>query len=125
MRQQYHFRKVGEDVHIWDVNKLIDVTSDIVPEEVPLDTIKEIDEEYWYSIGGAKPTCRDLANHFDLIQAADLKYPILLCHQGRVIDGMHRVCKALSLGYSSILAKRLKMEIEPDFVNVDAKNLKY
>jgi hypothetical protein len=60
-----------------------------------------------------------------LINNADLKYPIILCKEGKIIDGMHRVCKALLLNNNEILAIYLEEDIEPHFINVDVNDLPY
>ncbi|WP_299495955.1 hypothetical protein [uncultured Shewanella sp.] len=60
-----------------------------------------------------------------LINEADLTYPILLCHQGRLIDGMHRVCKALISGHTSIKVKQFPHNIPPDYINIDPNDLTY
>ena len=125
MRKQYHFRKVGKDTLIWDVDKLSGLVQSQEVVEVPLEDIKELDEAFWYGAPGDIPTCRSVAGHAKLIEATDLEFPIILCPDGRVMDGMHRVCKALNMGRSSIKAQRLVTLPEPDFKNVSAEKLPY
>lgn len=125
MRQQYHFRHQGSDVLIWDVNKLLALTQHLPIEEIPLAHITELDEAYWYDLGGDSPTCRSVANHMALVQAADLAYPIIVCPEGKVIDGMHRAVKALLLQQHSIKAYRLPVLPEPDYRNVSPDDLHY
>jgi hypothetical protein len=125
MRQQYHFRKQDNDTHIWDVNKLLEEASSLPTIEVSLEDITEFNQAYWYELGGASPTCQNIVEHIKLINLCDLSYPILLCHQGRLIDGMHRVCKAHLQGQSQIKAVRLPKYIEPHFINIDASELSY
>ena len=36
-----------------------------------------------------------MIEHIQLVQDCDLEHPIILDHNGRVMDGMHRICKAL------------------------------
>lgn len=110
---------------IWDVIKLIELARELEVISVPLESIKELDEAFWYDLGGAKPTCRNVAEHAKLIQQTDLSYPILLCSEGRVMDGMHRVCKALMNGDSHIKAVRFPHAIEPHFIDVDPDTLPY
>lgn len=76
LRQQYHFRKYEEDVLIWDVNKIITLSKNLEPREIKLDTIKEFDTQYWYELGGAKPTCKNVVEHIKLInQSSRSKLP--------------------------------------------------
>lgn len=125
MRQQYHFRQSSQGLLAWDVFRLIELSEKLPVIEVALSDIAELDEEFWYDLGGAKPTCRNIAEHAKLIQDADLSYPIILCEQGRVMDGMHRVCKAASLGHTHIKAVMFAEYIAPDYVDVDPDKLPY
>ena len=60
-----------------------------------------------------------------LIQQADLTYPIILCSQGRLMDGMHRVGKAKILGKDTISAVQFEIDPQADFINVDENYLIY
>lgn len=124
MRQQYHVRTVNQQKWIWNVNKLLVKTAHLQAKPVALTQIKEVDECYWFE-QGAPVTCRDLVQHMQLVEQADLAYPILLCAQGRLIDGMHRVAKALLFGHTHILTIQLTHEIAPDYIDVDLESLPY
>ena len=125
MRQQYHFRNSDRGLLSWDVFRLIELSHELEVVAIPLSALSELDEEFWYDLGGAHPTCRNIVEHAKLISNADLHYPIILCHEGRVMDGMHRVCKALMLGKSHIKAVQFKFYVEPDYVDVEADKLPY
>ena len=125
MRQQYHFRQSEQGLLAWDVFRLIRLAKVLPVIEVPLDQIQELDEAFWYELGGAKPTCRNILEHTSLINEADLSYPIILCHEGRVMDGMHRVCKASLLGYDSIRAVQFSEALTPDYIDADPEQLPY
>ncbi|TQV76933.1 hypothetical protein FLL45_02985 [Aliikangiella marina] len=125
MRQQYHFRNSSKGLLAWDVSRLIRLSQDFQVFQLPLNSIREIDESYWYDLGGQAPSCRNITEHSQLINQADLSFPIILCHQGRVMDGMHRVCKALMLECESIDAVKFEHFIEPDFTGVAPDKLPY
>lgn len=117
MRKQFHFRPSQNGFDAWDVHRLIKLSSGLEVRTVPIESIAEIDEDYWFYTGD-KPTCRKLAEHFNLMKAADLSYPIILCSEGRVMDGMHRVTKALSAGKGEIKCVRFKTTPSADYVDV-------
>lgn len=51
--------------------------------------------------------CKDLyevIEHYKLVKKANLKYPILLWHKWEVLDGRHRICKAIIEGRKTIKA---------------------
>ncbi|MGP9568409.1 hypothetical protein [Halomonas sp. AOP25-F1-15] len=125
MRKQYHFRESKEGLLAWDVHRLIDLARTAKPSTVQLSEIQEIDEAYWYDSDDPPPTCRDLVGHMRLVEATDLTYPIILSPDGQVMDGMHRIAKALLLGHSEITAVRLDAMPEPDYIGVDPEDLPY
>lgn len=125
LRPQYHFRKVGAQTFIWDVPKLLLRAVELPIQQVPLCAIAELDETYWYDDPANVPTCRAVADHMAQVQAADLAYPILLCADGRVMDGMHRVVKAYLAKHTTIAARQLALTPPPDHIDVPADQLTY
>ncbi|WP_151716806.1 hypothetical protein [Acinetobacter sp. TUM15071] len=123
MRRQYHFRQVGEDTYIWDVHRLVELTNKFVAKRLQLVDIQELNEAYWFP--DQYPTTQQIIEHFQLVQDADLSYPIILCAEGRVMDGIHRVAKASLLKQTEILAVQFEQTPEPDFINVDEDDLDY
>ena len=124
MRKQYHLRTSVRGLLAWDVDRLIELSSSLPHIQVPLDSIRELDEPFWFA-HGETPTCRAVAQHSALIEAADLAFPIILCSEGRLMDGMHRVAKAAMHGLQHIEAVRFASPITPDFVDVDPSLLPY
>lgn len=124
LRQQYHFRESDKGLLAWDVLKLIKMTNDLEVIEVPLSEIRELKEVYWFGLG-APPIMEDIVEHAKLIFEADISYPIILCPEGRVMDGMHRVCKASIDGHKFISAVRLTVLHKPDYVGKQPDELPY
>ena len=125
MRTQYHFRKSERGLCAWSVERLIELSRDLVRMRVPLAEIRELDEPFWTDGEGQKLTCRQIVDHARLMRECDLAYPIILSSDGRVMDGMHRVCKALLEGLSDIEAVRFIDDPEPDYIGVDPDDLPY
>ena len=121
MRKQYHFRTGPAGLRAWDVDRLVSLSKDLVPEVVPIAEIRELDEAYW----GGSMTCREVAEHARLIQDADPSFPVILSSDGRIMDGMHRVLKAVLAGLSHIPAVRFSSDPVPDYVGVDPNDLLY
>ena len=125
MRKQYHHRPVGPHRRVWDVHRLIRLSRDRPVVPVPLATIAEADEDWWYDGTASRPTPRALADHMALVERADLRHPIILCAEGRLMDGMHRVVKAILADRSHIDARRFDVTPAPDHVNVALDDLPY
>lgn len=123
MRKQYHFRQVGEDIHIWDVHRLVALSQNLKVQQVALTDIQELNEAYWFP--KSAPTTQQIIDHMHLVQAADLSYPIILCASGRVMDGMHRVAKAKLLDLPNIQAVCFDQTPIADFINLDEDELDY
>ena len=123
MRKQYHFRQVGDDTYIWDVHRLVKLSQNFKIHQIPVNDIQELNEAYWFP--KSVPTTQQIIEHLQLVNDADLSYPIILCASGRVMDGMHRVAKACISNQSHILAVQFEQTPKPDFINIDADLLDY
>jgi hypothetical protein len=71
------------------------------------------------------PTVRRIVEHLRLVEEADLSHPIILAADGRVMDGMHRVAKALLRGDDTIRAVRFEVDPEPDYRDCQPDELPY
>ena len=124
MRKQYHFRPSQHGAFAWDVDRLVALTKEFPRVQVPLSLIRELDEPFWFGPDDV-PTCRAVAEHARLIEATDLSHPIILAADGRVMDGMHRVCKAVLLDHATITAVRFVIDPAPDYTDVRPDELSY
>ena len=127
MRRQYHSRRTPDGVLVWDVHRLIRLSRDLPRLDVPLVTIGELDENWWYDQPGTEmvPTPRAIAEHMRLVLAVDLAFPVILCAEGRLMDGMHRAVRSLLEGCETIRAVRFPVTPRPDHVDVSLDDLPY
>lgn len=125
MRPQYHLREGPDGLQAWSVRRLIELSEALPVQSVPLDSIRELDEPYWFQGHDVEPTCRRIIEHMRLVEAADLAYPVILCADGRLMDGMHRVVKAVLEGRTEIQAVRFLSTPEPDHIGVSPDDLLY
>ena len=124
MRKQYQSRHVGADRHVWDVHRIVRLSREHPVTRVPLTSIAELDENWWYDDPPALPAPRSLADHMALVESCDLENPLILCAEGR-LKGMQRAVKALLTGRDLIEVVRFPGTPEPDFVNVPLSDLPY
>lgn len=125
MRKQYHFRSSKQGYYAWDVDRLVTLTKNFQRQQVRLHAIREIDENFWFGGKNDEPTCRAIVEHIRLIEEADLSYPIILSSDGRVMDGMHRVIKALLKDQETIEAVQFHQDPKPDYEDVQPDDLPY
>ena len=125
MRKQYHFWPGEQGLDAWDVDRLVRLSADLPVHEVPLHTISELDTAYWALPGAEHPTVRELIVHMRLVRDVDPTYPVILGGDGRVMDGMHRIARAVLEGRTTIRAVRFATMPEPDFRNCSPGDLPY
>ena len=105
------------------MHRLIELTKRFPVKEVPLSSIAELNESFWFD--RTEPTCCEVALHARLIAETDLAHPIILSAEGRVMDGMHRVCKALLESRPTVSAVQFEQNPEPDYIDADIDTLSY
>ncbi len=124
VRKQYHFWPGERGLDAWDVDRLIRLSADLPVVELPLDSLSDVDSRYWSSDHGGA-TVRWVVEHARLMADADLRWPIILGRDGRVMDGMHRVARALFDGLDTIRAVQFATDVEPDFKDCRPDDLSY
>jgi hypothetical protein len=84
-------------------------------EDLSVDDVRELDRVCWFSeVWGKPPTCRAVIEHCKRMIAAALSYPVILSPKGEVLDGVHRVAKAMLAGGTKVRAVRLTQMPAPD-----------
>jgi len=92
--------------HKWHVPRLFELAKNLPVMEVPLD---HMNMYYKYD----NLTLRELAGHMVAVENADLKYPIILDEDGEIMDGRHRLLKAIIKGKKTIKAVRFAENPSP------------
>ena len=86
----------------WRVSRLIALSKDLTVMDIPIEHLNI------YGIYPKISNTMDFVEHVRLVNNADLNYPIILDDEGYVMDGRHRIAKALLDGVASIKAVRFK-----------------
>jgi hypothetical protein len=107
----------------WDVERLVQLSANLSRKRIPLSQIRELDEN-WFG-DDESPSWRTMLQHIQLIDDADLSFPIILSSSGAVMDGMHRIAKAVRQGRREIDAVQFDMDPEPDHVGRGPEELPY
>ncbi len=85
--------------HHWSVSRLIELARELPVMDICID---HICVDYLYE----KLRLRELVMHMKAVQEADLNCPIILDEDGSVMDGRHRLMKAILGGHKTIKAVR-------------------
>lgn len=123
MRKQYYFRPSPVGLLAWEVDRLIRLSREFPIRAVRLAEIQELDEIFFGE--DEAPTWRSFAAHVRLVWEAELSYPIIRAANGAVMDGMHRVTKALVEGRSAMNAVQFTVDPDPDYVGRATRELSY
>lgn len=90
----------------WSVARLFELARELPVMDIPLD---HLNIYYVYE----KLTLREMAAHMMAVNAADLSKPIILDEDGEVMDGRHRILKAIMTDAKTIKAVRFDVNPSP------------
>lgn len=90
----------------WSVARLIELSKDLPVMDVPLDHLNVYNS---YD----KLTLRQMAMHINAVMEADLRYPIILDEDGELMDGRHRILKAMISRTHSIKVVKFQQNPPP------------
>ena len=91
----------SSDGKVWTVTNLIARAKDLEPFDLPLAAIYS-GTEVWTPVGSAY----GIAHHVRRALDVDTSHPIIMCQQGFIMDGWHRVLRALIDRKTTIKAVR-------------------
>ena len=100
----YSFVESGKR-YVWDVRRLWALSRDFPVFDFEISEFSGFDIDMWFC-GVNVPTVRSVYQHCLRINHADLSYPIILDANGIVLDGVHRLLKAKTLGSATVSAVR-------------------
>lgn len=98
--------------HSWSVARLFELSKNLKVMDVPLDHLHLY---YVYE----RLTLRDMVMHMQTVQKADLNKPIIIDEDGELMDGRHRLMKAMLNNKKSIKAVRFDINPSPCIVHDD------
>jgi len=100
---------------VWKITRLIFLSSKLEVFDLPLKALNVFD------IFPKVKTTFEFVEHIKKVQDSDLKYPIILDEEGYVMDGRHRIMKALLENVESIKAVRFVKTPTEDYTKEPAK----
>ena len=94
----------------WFISRLIEKAKDLPEQEMPITGLN------LYELSPKIKSIKSFVGHIKKVLDADLSFPIILDDEGYVMDGRHRVAKALLEGKETIKFVRFEETPTPDFV---------
>lgn len=98
--------------HIWSVARLFELSRHLPVMEIP---INHLYVYYRYE----KLTLRDMVMHMQAVNDADLDCPVIMDEDGEIMDGRHRIMKAMLTGAETIKAVRFDKNPAPCRIKED------
>lgn len=92
--------------HEWSVPRLFELARELPVMDIPLNHLGILQS---YN----KLSLREMVMHFKAVNNADLAKPIILDEDGELMDGRHRLMKAMLLGAETIKAVRFDENPSP------------
>jgi len=104
-------RFIDLNKNVWIVNHLIWKARELPIIDYSIENITIDDKLFW-----KLETTRDFLVHYEKVNLANLDYPIILSAEGEVMDGRHRIIKAILEGRKSVKAVKFGITPDPDYV---------
>jgi len=98
------FARLGQLV--WSVPRLFELSRNLPVMDVPLDHLS-----LYYTYNNL--TLREMVMHMKAVNDADLDMPIILDEDGELLDGRHRLMKAMLTGQETIKVVRFDENPSP------------
>ena len=110
-----HKNKFRDGASCWAVTNLIEQAKGLPVFDMPLCCIN-VGSHVWEPIESAK----SMAEHIKRVMAVDTSAPVILDDEGYIMDGWHRVTRALVDGAATIPAVRFEQNPPPNWVEEQA-----
>jgi len=108
----YHSHVRNGMRHCWEVRRLWKYAESIPAKRVSVKALRaNLDGSCWFT---TNPVLHDIVEHMRRVMRADLRYPIILSPDNLVMDGLHRLTKAILRKNKYIWAVKLPRLPVPD-----------
>lgn len=97
-----HNRVLNGTKYSWNVSDLWALAAGLPVFQVDPNAIIDLEKDGWFA--GKEPVLRLVLDHVRRIQDADMSFPVILDPEGSLMDGAHRVAKAILEGRQTIAA---------------------
>jgi len=93
----------------WDMADLVALAATAPAKRVEVSSLSAVNKDVWFARTGRTPTLRALAAEFRQVWAADPDQPLLAVAGLGLIDGMHRLVRAMVDGRSHVALVTLSL----------------
>ena len=98
---------------IWYVSSLVEYAKSMEVQTIKIEDIRAVKLNLPL-LKDHGVTHLEIAYHMRVAMNANMDYPIILAQDGRIMDGHHRVIKALAMGIPEVKVVQFNIDPEPD-----------
>lgn len=115
MQRSHFYSRVENGRRLyWQVSRLWREAEALPVLDLAIEAL-DLDQTVWFE-PGETPTVRKVTEHLRRVLATDPERPIILSASGELMDGWHRLARAIMEGHESIAGVRLPRYLSPDLV---------
>ena len=114
MNSQEHSRMIDGVWYIWKVSQLWELSKHLPIFQFNVSTYN-LDIVRWFA-EGEQPTAKSILQHCKRINEADLSCSLIFAPDGCLMDGLHRICKAMINNVSYLPAVQFTSMPEPNLI---------
>ncbi len=107
----------GSVERTWVIPRLWSLAEGMPTFDYEVGKFPHLDEVVWFD-HHSPPTVREVLSHASRIRDLDVNRPIILDEDGKVMDGVHRICRAILDGVTTIPAVRFSPTPIPDWIRI-------
>ena len=115
MRGPTHSTTRDGKKYIWQTERLWELAVGLQSFDVEIESLDILDRDCWFG-ADRPPTIREVANHCRRINEVDTSFPVILNDNGKLMDGGHRLARALLEGRKTVKAVQFPEMPEPDAI---------
>ena len=113
--RQTHSTEIDGKKYIWFTDRLWKLSQELPEFDIEVESFQELDRDCWFGTGRT-PTIREVAAHCKRINQVNPGLPVVINENGRLMDGGHRLARALIEGKKTIKAVQFAQMPEPDAI---------
>lgn len=114
-RRPTHSTEIDGKRYIWFTDRLWILAQELPEFNIDVERFQELDRDCWFGTGRT-PTIREVAAHCKRINRVNTEFPVIINENGRLMDGGHRLARALLEGNKTIKAVQFAQMPEPDAI---------
>ena len=114
-RRQTHSTERDGKRYIWYTDRLWQRARELPEFDIEVESFQELDRDCWFG-AGRTPTIREVTAHCKRINDVETRFPVVINENGSLMDGGHRLARALLEGEETVRAVQFEEMPEPDVI---------